>query len=186
MDFNQIIEKIKPELQNIVDFFKSECTSLHSGRLSVSLIDDIKVDCSGEATVDLKQIGAISVLSPREILIQLWSEIYIEPVVRAVENKNFGFGVRIEGNNIYLSAPPLTEERRENLIRVLGQKKEEVFQNVRRQRDKAWKEIQDGFKTGEIREDDKFKGKEKLEEVVKEYKDKIEEMAENKEKEIQG
>jgi len=185
MDFNQIIEKIKPELQNIVDFFKSECSSMHSGRLSVGLIDDIKVDCSG-ATMDLKQIGAISIPSPHEILIQLWSELYIEPAVRAIENKNFGFGVRVEGNNIYLSAPPLTEERKENLIRLLGQKKEEVFQNIRRQRDKTWKEIQDSFQKGEIREDDKFKGKDKLEEVVKEYKDKIEEIAKNKEKEIQG
>lgn len=183
MDYQEILEKIKPELQNVVDSFKSEVAKIRAGRLSPSLVEDIKVDCSG-AIMNLKQLGAISTFSLREVCVQLWDKSYIEPVVKAIENENLGLGIRTEENKIYLSSPPLTEERRKDLIRVLNQKKEEVFQEIRRVRDKAWKEIQEGFQKGEIREDDKYKGKDKLEEVIHEYRDKIEEMTENKEKEI--
>jgi len=185
MDYNEIIEKIKPDLQNLVNYFKEEVLKIRAGRLSPSLVEDIKVECFG-SVMSVKQLGAISTPSFREILIQLWDKSYVEQVVRAIEKANLGVGIRIEENNIYLSAPPLTEEQRKNLIRVLNQKKEQVFQSIRKIRDKAWKEIQEGFQRGEIREDDKYKGKDKLEEVIKEYRQKIEEISERKREEIEG
>lgn len=185
MGYPEIIDKTKPELQDIVDSFKNEIQKLRAGRLTVALVEDIRADCFG-SLLPLKQLGAISSPSLREISIQLWDKSYIESVVRAIENEDLGLGIRTDENTIYLSSPPLTEEARKNLTRVLNKKKEETFQSIRRVRDKSWKEIQDGFQKGEIREDDKYKGKDKLEDVVHEYRDKIEEMVKNKENEIKG
>lgn len=185
MEHKEIIDKIEPELQSIIDAFRAEAMKLRSSRLSPSLIEDIKVDCFG-SILPLKHLGAVSASSLREVSIQLWDKSYVEPAIGAIENENLALSVRVKENNIYVSSPPLTEETRKNLIRVLNQKKEETFQNIRRTRDKAWREIQEGFQKGEIREDDKYKGKDKLEEVVRQYRDKLEELVENKEKEIMG
>jgi ribosome recycling factor len=80
--------------------------------------------------------------------------------------------------------PPMSEEYRKNLAKVISDKKENARQTVRRWRDEAWKDIQDSEKKGEITEDDKFKGKDKLQELVDEYNEKIENKVNKKEKEI--
>lgn len=185
MSYQEILEKIKPDLEKAQENFKSQLMEIRAGRLTIGLIEDIKVDCFG-SILPLKQLGAISFSSPREILVQLWDKSYIESVVRAIEKRNLGLGMEVEGNNIYFSAPPLTEDSKKNLIKVLNQKKEEIFQNIRHRRDRAWKEIQEGFQKGEIGEDDKYRGKDKLEELIREQREKIEEVVENKRKEIEG
>ncbi len=185
MEYQEIIEKIQPELQSSQEAFKADIMKIRSSRLSPSLIEDIKVDCFG-SIMPVKQLGAISSPSLREIAVQLWDKSYVEPTIGAIENEKLGLSLRVDGNTVYLASPPLTEEMRQNLTRLLNQKKEETFQHIRRLRDKAWKGIQEGFQKGEIREDDKYKGKDKLDELVREYRDNIEEMASNKEKEIMG
>ncbi len=184
MSYQEIIEKIKPELDKAQESFKNNLMEIRAGRLSTALIEDIKVECFGQV-LPLKQLGAISTSSSKEILVQLWDESYVEAVVKAIEKRNLGLGVRIEGNSIYLSAPPLTEDSKKNLVKVLNQKKEETFQTIRRIRDRAWKEIQDAFQKKEIGEDDKYKGKDKLEDLIRETREEIEELVENKRKEIE-
>ncbi len=185
MEHTEIIDNLEPEIGVAVDSFKGEIMKLRSNRLSPALVEDIKADCFG-SLLPLKQLGAISSISNREIMVQLWDKSYVEGVIAALEQEGLGLSVRIDGEKIYLSSPPLTEESRQNLIQVLNKKKEESFQIIRRLRDGAWRQIQDGFQQGEIREDDKYKGKDKLDKTVREHREKIEEMAENKEKEIKG
>ena len=185
MTYQEIIDNLKPELEKIADDFKLEMMKLRSGRLSPALIEDIKADCFG-SFLPLKQLGAISSVSQKEILLQLWDKSYVEGVVSAIEQESLGLSMRLDGNNVYLSSPPLTGESRQNLIHILNKKKEETFQEVRRQRDKAWKVIQDGFQQGIIREDEKYKGKDKLDEITRDFREKIEEIADNKENEIKG
>lgn len=183
--YQEILEKIKPDLEKVIENFKNSLVELRAGRLSPALIEDIKADCFGQK-FPLKQLGAVTTPSQKEILVQLWDKSYVESVVRAVDKKNIGLGVRVDGNSVYFTAPPLTTEAKKNLIKLLAQRKEESFQNVRHIRDKVWKEIQEGERKGEIREDDKYRGKDKLEDLIKENREKIEEMVARKEKEISG
>lgn len=185
MTHQEIIDALEPDLEKAQDQFKQELMKLRSGRLSPASIEDITADCFG-SMMPIKQLGAISSPSPRELLVQLWDKSYVEGVAKAVELAGLGLSVRIDGVNMYFSAPPLTAESRENLILVLNRKKEEVFQLIRKMRDKAWKNIQEGFQAGEIREDDKFKGRDKLDETVREHREKMEEMVANKTIEIKG
>ena len=183
MDYKEIIDKTKSEIENTLDYFKGQLLEIRQGRISPSLVENVKVDCFG-SVLPIKQLGVVTVSSPKGLTIQLWDKSYVDGVIKGIQERNFGLGIKIEGNTIYLTNPTLTEETKKNLIKVLNEKKEDIFQTMRHIRDKAWKEIQDGFQNGEIREDDKYKGKEKLDKTVKEYKEKIEEMVKNKEREI--
>lgn len=185
MTFEQIIENVEPELENAVQDFKGEMLKLRTGRLSPVLIEDIEAGCFG-SVFPLKQLGAISPVGQRDLVLQLWDKSYVEGVVKAIEQENLGLSLRIDGSNIYITSPPLSQESRENLIHVLNKRKEETFQELRRLRDRAWKKIQDGFQASEIREDDKYRGKDKLDELVREKREKMEEIVEQKEKEIKG
>jgi len=185
MSYQQLIEKIKPDFEKVISFYKKELQKIRSGGISIGLIEEIQVECFG-SNLPLKQLGAISVLSPREVLIQLWDKSYIEKVVKAIEERGFDVGIRVDGNNVYLTSPPPTRETREKLIKLLKEKQEIAFQKLRHLRDKVWKEIQEGFQKGEIREDDKYKGKEKLDEITREYREKVEQITQTKEKEIIG
>jgi len=185
MTYQEIIEKIKPEFQKTSDNFKAEIQKLRSSHLSPAVLEDIDVNCFG-SILPMKQLGAISNASPRELVIQLWDKSYVEGVVKAVEQAELGLGVRVDDKNIYFSSPALTEENRHNLIKLLDKAKEETFQVLRHFRDKAWKELQDMCAEGELREDDKFKGRDKLDEATREFREKIEEIARSKETEIKG
>jgi len=185
MKFEEIIENIEPELENAVQDFKGEMLKLRTGRLSPVLIEDIEAECF-DSVLPLKQLGAITSVGQRDLVLQLWDKSYVEGVVKAIEQEGLGLSLRIDGSNIYITSPPLSQESRENLIHVLNKKKEDSFQELRHFRDKAWKKIQDGFQAGEVREDDKYKGKDKLDELVREKREELEKIIEQKEKEIKG
>ena len=185
MTYQEIIENLEPELDNAVQDFKGELMKIRSGRLSPAFVEDIEVDCFGQL-LPLKQLGAITSNSLRGLVVQLWDKSYVEGVVGAIEQEGLGLSVRIDGNNVFLTAPPLTQEIRQEMIQLLNRKKEDVFQQVRRIRDKGWKDIQDGFTRGEIREDDKFKGKDKLDEATRKCREKMEKMTSDKETELKG
>ncbi len=185
MEYKEIIEKIKPELDKVVNFFNRELQKIRTERASPSLVEDIKVDYYGQQ-FSLKQLAAISIPHPREILIQPWDKSYIEEIVKALERSNIGAAPVVEKHLIRIKLPPLSEEFRKDLVRLVVEKQEQAKKTIRRWRDEAWSEIQESFRDGKIREDDKFKGKDELQDLIDEYNEKIEEMGEKKKKEIES
>lgn len=180
-----ILEQSKKDFQKAVEQFKSEMLKLRASSLSTEILEDIRADCFGQE-LPIKQLGAVSSLSPREIMVQLWDKSYVEGVLKAIEREGLILSSRIDGASIYFTAPALTLESRNELVKLLNKKKEEYLQEIRKIRERAWRDLQDGFTRGEIREDDKFKSRDKLDESVKEFREKVEEMSEKKEKEILG
>ena len=183
--FEEIINKIKPELDKVVNFLEREMAKVQTSRATPALVEDVVVDCFGQK-FPLKQLAAISTPELKQILIQPWDKSYIEGIVSALERTGIGASPIVDKEIIRINLPPLTEEYRNNLIRILSEKQEEAKKTIRRWREEAWSEIQEKFKEGEIREDDKFRAKDKLQELIDEYNEKIEEMGEKKKKEITG
>lgn len=182
--YKDILEKIKPELEKVINFLERELQKIKTSRASPSLVEDIEVECFGQK-FPLKQLAMISIPEPRQILIQPWDTSYIEGILKALEKTGLGAGCPIVDKNlIRINLPPLSEEFRKDLIRLVSEKQEEAKKTVRRWREEAWEEIQEGFREGKIREDDKYKGKDELQELIDEYNEKIEELAEKKKKEI--
>lgn len=180
--YKEIIEKIKPDLEKVLDLFDEKIARFHVGKASPALIENIKVDCFGEI-FPLKHLCAISVPSPRELVIQPWDKSYIEGIQKTLERENIGT-VRVESELIRVILPPLSEEYRKEFLKKIKQEREKIRKTIRLLREKAWKEIQEGFQRGEIREDDKYRGKDELQKLIDEYNEKVEEIIRKKEKEI--
>ena len=184
VNYKDIIDKIKPELDKVINFLERELAKIRTGRATPSLVEDIVCECFGQK-FPLKQLAAISVPESKQILIQPWDKSYLEPIVNAFSKAGLGVSPIVDKDLIRISLPPLSEEYRKNLIKILSEKQEEARKTIRRWREEAWDEIQEKFRAGKIREDDKFRAKDELQELVDEYNEKIEEMGERKKKEIE-
>ncbi|MBU3918908.1 ribosome-recycling factor, partial [Patescibacteria group bacterium] len=156
--YKQSIEKIKPELNKVIEFFQNEMKKIRSGKASPTLVEDVVIDCFG-SKMALKQLAAISCPEPRQIIVQPWSKEYLEPIEKALSREDLGSSPIVDGQLIRINLPSLTSEFREKLLTQIGRITEEAHQTMRKWRDEAWKEIQEKTRTGEISEDDKFKGK---------------------------
>jgi ribosome recycling factor len=183
IDYRKIIEKIKPELEKAVNFLENELKNIRTGRARPEMIENLEVECFGQK-FPLRQLAQISLPEPRQILIQPWDGSYIEGILKAIERSGLGLNPVVEKNFIRIYFPPLTEEFRKNLLKLVSQKKELAKKTIRRWREEAWDEIQEGFREGKISEDEKYKGKDELQELVDDYNEKIEELSDKKEKEI--
>jgi ribosome recycling factor len=183
VDYKKIIEKIKPELEKAVSFFEEDLKKIKTSRASTSLIEEVMVECFGQK-FPLKKLAQISIVGPKQILIQPWDGSYIEGIIKAIEKMDIGLNPVIDKNSIKINLPTLSEEFRKDLIRLVSEKKEKTKQIVRKWREKAWSEIQERCREGKIREDDKYKGKNELQKLVDEINEKIEELSEKKKKEI--
>lgn len=181
--YNDIIAKHKDELEKAVEHFKIEAGKIRTGRANPALVEDLLVEYYGTKT-PLKQIASINTPEPRLIAIQPWDRGALVPIETAIRESGLNLNPNNDGALIRINIPMLTEERRKEMVKVLNQKGEEARIAVRSVREEIWKEIQDAEKKGEISEDDKFKGKEKLQEIVDEYNKKIEALRIKKEDEI--
>lgn len=179
----EIISKIKPELDKVLNFLDRELAKIRTGRASISLVEDLMIDYYGEKT-PLNQLASISVSGPRTLCIQPWDHSVLSNIERAIIESSFGINPIVEKDLIRLSFPPLSEEYRMNLLRVLNEKLEMAHSTIRRWREEAWHQIQEEFRQGKIREDDKFRAKDELQELIDEYNGKIGEIGERKKKEI--
>lgn len=185
MEYKEIINKIKPEMEKAMKFLENELAKIRTGRVSLALVEDIEVECF-EQKFPLKQLGALTVAGPREIVVQPWDKTYLEPIEKAVSRASSGASVAIDQDKVRVSFPALSEEYRKDIVRVLADKLDNTRQTIRHWRGEAWKEVQEKERAGEIREDDKFRAKDDLQKLVDEHNKKIDEMGENKRKEIES
>ncbi|MDO8474422.1 MAG: ribosome recycling factor [bacterium] len=180
----EIIEKTKRELDKVVDFFTKEVSKIRTGQASPSLVEDVMVDVSGQA-MSLKQLAGISCPERRQILIQPWDKSYLEPIEKALFKAQLGVTPIVDKDTVRVSLPSLTQEYRQDLIKMLNQKTEQAKQVMRKWREEAWSNIQGKAKDGTIREDEKFRGKDELQKLIDEYHAKVDQLSERKEKEIE-
>lgn len=183
IDYKKIIEKIKPEMEKTITILREELLKIKSGRANPALVENIEVECFGQK-FPLRQLALISIPESRQILIQAWDESYIEGILRAIEKSGLGVSPVVEKNLVRINLPPLTEEFKKDILRLVSQKKEESKKRIRFLRQEAWDKIQEAFQEGKISEDEKFKGKDEIQELVEEYNEKIEEIIKKKEEEI--
>jgi ribosome recycling factor len=179
----ELIDKLKPHLNKTIDYLKSELAGLQVGRASPSLIEDLEVECYSQR-MPLKQLATIQTPEPRLIIIQPWDKSILKNIERAIAQSKLGLSPIIEEEFIRLKIPPLSEERRRELTKILQEKLEECRISVRRQREEVWREVQDLEQEGKISEDDKFRAKDELQKLIDEHNEKIEEMGEKKKEEI--
>ena len=176
---------LKEKLNKVIEHFKNEITVLRTGRATPALVEDLAVDYYGTKT-PLKALASISTPDPKQILIQPWDKGALQPIEKAIQSSQLGLNPIVDGVYVRLNLPQLTEERRKDLTKILGQKAEEAKISVRKAREEALKEVEEQEKKKEISEDEKFRKKSEAQKTVDETNKKIEEIVSAKEKEIMG
>jgi ribosome recycling factor len=179
----KILSESKPKMEKAIERFQEEIGKLRTGRASSAIVENLMVEYYGSKS-PLKQIASINVPEPRLIVISPWSKDNLVDIEKAINESGLGLNPTNDGQVLRIATPPLNEERRTELTKVLGKYAEDARVLVRQAREEAWDEIQNLVRSGEMAEDDKFKGKDNLQKIVDEYNGKIEEIREKKEKEI--
>jgi ribosome recycling factor len=177
----EIFKSTEEDMKKAVQYFKNEIAGLRTGRASTALVEEIKVDYYG-SKVPIKQLASVSVPEANQIVLQVWDKGAVDLVEKAIV-ENLNLTPQKQGNLLRLTLPPLTEERRRELVRMLHKMAEEArvaVRNIRRDA-KELIEDQEGISEDEIK-----RALEKLQKLTDKYIEEINQLTEAKEKEILG
>jgi ribosome recycling factor len=172
-------EKMKKTLANLKDGF----ASLRTGRASAALFDKIRVDYYGEKS-PLNQVANISVPEARLIVIQPWDKNLIGEIEKTIRSSELSLNPSNDGKVIRIAIPPLTEERRKELVKLAKNQAEQSRVAIRNIRREGNDELKKMLKDSSITEDDESKGSVDLQKLTDAYIDKVNHVLEEKEKEI--
>jgi ribosome recycling factor len=177
----EIFKSTEEDMKKAVQYFKNEIAGLRTGRASTALVEEIKVDYYG-SKVPIKQLASVSVPEANQIVLQVWDKGAVDLVEKAII-ENLNITPQKQGNVLRLTLPPLTEERRRELVRMLHKMAEEArvaVRNIRRDA-KELIEDQEGISEDEIK-----RALERLQKLTDKYIEEINHLTEAKEKEILG
>ncbi len=177
------LDSYKPEFEKVIEHLKNEISALRTGRATPALVEDILVEAYGVKT-PLRGLASISVSDPKTLLVEPWDKGVLKEMEKAIQLADIGVRPVNEGTRLRLSIPPLTEESRRELIKILQQKLEKSRISLRTIRDKIRSEIIEAERDKQITEDDRYRLQERLDDLIEEYNFKIKEIGEQKEKEI--
>lgn len=178
-----ILEETEEKMKKSLAAFRRELATIRTGKATTTLLDGIKVDAYGQS-MPLNQVASISVPEPRLILVQPWDQTIVSDVEKAIQKSNIGLVPNTDKNVIRLPIPPLTEERRVELVKVVKKHAEESRVSVRNIRRDANEHLKKAQKDGEISEDDSHKAVDKVQKLTDKYVEEIDKVLGEKEKEI--
>ena len=182
-----MVEEVKKnseeKMKKAITALHSEFNTLRTGRASASLFDAINVDYYGQKT-PLSQVATISVPEARLVVIQPWDKSVLTGIEKAIQKSELSINPNNDGKVIRISIPPLTEERRKELVKLAKGKAEQSrvsIRNIRRDANEEFKELQ---KASKISEDDSKRGMDDIQKLTDKYIEEIASILEQKEKEI--
>ncbi len=176
-------QETRERMGKTITALQNELKRIRTGRASASLLDGIKLDYYGTPT-PLNQTATVAVPESRLITIQPWDATIIKDIEKAILKSDLGLTPSNDGKLIRIAIPPLSEERRKELVKQVNKSCEEhkvAVRNIRRDANELIK----GFKKdGDISEDDAFKAQDKVQKITDEFIEKIDGVYKEKEKEI--
>lgn len=182
-DFNEIKNDCKNRMDKTLDMLKGDFGGLRAGRAHVSLLDGIMVEAYGSMT-PLAQVGTVSVPDPRTLSISIWDKGLAKAVDKALRESDLGLNPASDGQLIRIPIPPLSEERRKELVKIAGKYAEQNKVAVRNIRRDALDEVKKLKKDNLISEDEEKRFENEIQKLTDEAIKKIDEMLAAKEKDI--
>lgn len=178
-----LVKDLEKNAKTVVDALKIDLAGVRANRPSPKLVENIKVDYMDQQ-LTVKQLGSISILPPREIDISAWDKDAVPAISKAIETSGLGLTANTDGNIIRINLPTLTDERRQELTKLVKSTTEQIKIRIRGLRDDSNKKIEAAFKEKAIGEDQKFKIKKQVQDVVDKTNGEIETALAAKIKEI--
>ncbi|RNC67908.1 MAG: ribosome recycling factor [Desulfuromonadales bacterium] len=179
----EVIADMKSHMDKSVESLRREYQKVRTGRANTGLLDDIKVDYYGNPST-LNQVATLAVPEPRTITIQPWEAKIIPVIEKAILNANLGFTPSNDGKLIRINLPPLTEERRKEIVKSLKKSAEEAKIAIRNIRRDAIDHLKKLEKDKQISEDDLKRAEKDVQDATNVYVAKIDEVLSHKEKEV--
>jgi ribosome recycling factor len=180
---DELFAELNSRMQKAVDGLARELATIRAGRATPALLDNIVVDYQG-TSLPLYQLATLSIPEANLIIIQPWDRTSLRDIERAILTANIGLNPANDGNIIRVVIPPLSEERRKELVKFVSKKVEErriAIRNIRRDGIEKLREME---KNKEISEDELKNNTKKIDQLTEVCVGKVSELGENKEKEI--
>ncbi len=178
-----LISELKSKLQKSLDFLETELAQIRTGRANPSLLESIQVDAY-DSKVSIQELGSITIQEGQTILVTPWDKTLLNTIANAIRESDLKLNPVVTGDVLRVPIPPLTEDRRIELTKVVSQKVEDAKNSLRHIRQDAMKDIEEDFTAKRIGEDDKFKQKDDVEKVVKEYVSSADAIGESKKQDV--
>ncbi len=180
---DDVKKKAAAAMEKAIEALKRDLGKVRTGRASLSLLDDVRVDYYGTPT-PLNQVGTLAVPEPRLITIQPWEKNLIPEIEKAIFKSDLGLNPSSDGQVVRIAIPALTEERRKEMVKVvrrMGEDTKIAVRNARRDANDGLKKL---LKEKEITEDEQKRGEKEIQDLTDAYVKKVDEILEAKEKEV--
>ena len=178
-----IYMEAETRMKGAVQALEEDLAGIRTGRASPALVERLQVDYYGSPT-PLVQLASIGVPEPRTLLIRPFDQSSLSDIERAIQKSDLGLTPSNDGKNIRLNLPPLTEERRKELVRVVNHRVEEGRISVRNVRRDLIRDLREFEEEKMISEDERVRGEEELQRITDRYIEEINAVGDHKEKEI--
>ena len=179
MDFKMIEEK----MEKTIDHLFEELSNIRAGRANPAVLDKVKVDYYGAPT-PVNQLAAVSVTEARTLTIQPWDASVLRQIEKAIQTSDIGINPQNDGKIIRLIFPPLTEDRRKEIVKDVQKIAEETKIQIRNVRRELIDKLKAMKKDGELTEDDLKQGEKKAQDLTDKYVKEVESVSAVKQKEI--
>ncbi|MDD3773768.1 MAG: ribosome recycling factor [Patescibacteria group bacterium] len=173
------ISSLKQKMDQVLENFTGDLATFNLGQASVATLENVKVPYYGSESL-LKSLANIAVLDILNLVIEPFDPNTKADIVQGLKIANLGGSIIEEGNRIRINFPPMSSERKEEIIKLMGAKKEETKVVLRRMREEVWEKIQNQEKNKQISEDDRYRAEENLNKLIAEYNQKAEDILKNK------
>jgi ribosome recycling factor len=180
---NDLLRETEAKMKKSADALRNNLASIRTGRASPALVENLQVMAYGDR-MPLNQLAQISVPDARMIVIQPYDASTIKPIYKAIQNSELGINPTDDGRLIRLALPPLTEDRRRDLIKTVRTRVEEAKVAVRNNRRESLDEVREYEHEKLISEDDTRRAQEKLQELTDRYVREVEHIGSTKEAEV--
>ena len=178
-----VMAKYKDRMDKAVAALKEEFGSLRTGRASASLLDQINVEAYG-STVPINQVGAINVPEARTLTVSIWDRALVVSTEKAIRSSGLGLNPVVDGQTLRIPIPPLTEERRKDLVKVAGKYAEQQRVAVRNIRRDANDDLRKAEKDAVISQDEEKRMETEVQKLTDEAIKRVDEALKTKEQEI--
>lgn len=178
-----IFDDSERRMQKAVEALKQDLASIRTGRASSALVERIQVEYYGTPT-PLNQVASISVPEARQLVIQPWDKKLLTDIEKAIQKSDLGINPNNDGQIIRLNIPPLSQERRRDMVKMLHKKLDEHKVAVRNIRRDTHDKLRDREKKKEISEDELKRSTDRLQKLTDKYIDEMDKVGKSKEQEI--
>jgi ribosome recycling factor len=180
---NDVVKSLQGDLDKGIEAFKRELAKVRTGRANLAILDGVRVDYYGTQT-PLNQVASVSVADARLITIKPWERSLIPEIEKAIRAGQLGLNPQSDGELVRLPMPALTQERRQELVKVVKKMAEDARVALRGARRDAKEMLKELLKDGNITEDDERKGLKTVQETTDKAVTKVDEIMAKKEGEI--